>query len=76
MNTPVLPKIWPANLGLLTLYNLSDSPGRASNRNQKKNGRGLRPLRVLYVGPFWGPIPFARYYQEGVEPQLQIDIAR
>ena len=35
-------------------------PGRASNRNQKKNGRGLRPLHVLYMGPFWGPILLLR----------------
>ena len=35
-------------------------PGRASNRNQKKNGRGLRPLRVLYMGPFLGPLLLPR----------------
>ena len=95
MNASVLPKIWPANLGLLTPQSQSRlcqswqkwlghsthgkggmvgqllllqpqqfagrlPPGWASNRNQKKNGRGLRPLRVLYVGPFWGPILLSR----------------
>ena len=51
-------------------------PGRASNHNQKKNGRDLRPLHVLYMGLFWAPSScpcrhpncvvyssFARYYQ-------------
>ena len=52
---------WASSSGCFWLLKLQRfagrlPPGRTSNRNKKKNGSGLWPLHVLYMGPFWGTI--------------------